>query len=98
MLRIPNLLHESVPKGATEEDNLEVRRWGKPKAPAFELKGHAELAEALGIADFERGRKAAGAGFVYLLGDLARLDQALNEARGATSELRVLGRYVAASR
>src|SRR2546427_1744265 len=76
MLRIPNLLHESVPKGATEEDNLEVRRWGKPKAPAFELKGHAELAEALGIADFERGRKAAGAGFVYLLGALARLDQA----------------------
>src|SRR6058998_1019606 len=77
MLRIPNLLHESVPKGATGEDNVEVRRWGKPKVPAFELKAHGELAEALGIADFERGRKAAGAGFVYLLGDLARLDQAL---------------------
>ena len=77
MLRLPNLLHESVPIGATEADNVEVRRWGKPKAPGFELKPHGELAESLGIADFERGRKAAGAGFVYLLGDLARLDAAL---------------------
>src|SRR3989442_4842406 len=77
MLRLPNLLHESVPPGATEADNVEVRRWGKPKPPKFELKGHGELAEALGVADFERGRKAAGAGFVYLLGDLARLDAAL---------------------
>src|SRR5436309_10700290 len=77
MLRLPNLLHESVPAGATEADNVEVRRWGKPKVPKFELKPHGELAESLGLADFERGRKAAGAGFVYLLGDLARLDAAL---------------------
>ncbi len=77
MLRLPNLLHESVPTGATEADNVEVRRWGAPKVPKFELRPHGELAESLGIADFERGRKAAGAGFVYLLGDLARLDAAL---------------------
>ena len=77
MLRLPNLLHESVPPGATEADNVEVRRWGKPKVPKFELKPHGELTESLGLADFERGRKAAGAGFVYLLGDLARLDAAL---------------------
>ena len=77
MLRLPNLLHESVPTGATEADNVEVRRWGTPKVTALELKPHGELAESLGIADFERGRKAAGAGFVYLLGDLARLDAAL---------------------
>ena len=77
MLRLPNLLHGSVPTGATEADNVEVRRWGAPKVPRFELKPHGELAEFLGIADFERGRKAAGAGFVYLLGDLARLDAAL---------------------
>ncbi len=77
MLRLPNLLHESVPAGLRAEDNVEVRRWGTPRVPAFELKGHGELAEALGIADFERGRKAAGAGFVYLLGDLARLDMAI---------------------
>src|SRR5437773_236627 len=77
MLRLPNLLHESVPTGATEADNVEVRRWGTPKVTALELKPHGELAESLGIADFERGRKAAGAGFVYLLGDLARLDAAM---------------------
>ncbi len=76
-LRLPNLLHESVPPGRTEADNVEVRRWGVPKAPAFELKAHGELAEALGAADFDRARKAAGAGFVYLLGDLARLDAAI---------------------
>ena len=77
MMRLPNLLHESVPAGRTEADNQEVRRWGTPKKPAFELRPHGEFAEALGLADFERGRRAAGAGFVYLLGDLARLDQAL---------------------
>ena len=77
MLRLPNLLHGSVPPGATEADNVEVRRWGEPRVPKFELKAHGELAEALGVADFERGRKAAGAGFVYLLGDLARLDMAI---------------------
>jgi seryl-tRNA synthetase len=77
LLRLPNLLHESVPDGAGPEDNVEVRRWGEPKAPSFPMKPHGELAEALGIADFERARKVAGAGFVYLLGDLVRLDQAL---------------------
>ena len=77
LLRLPNLLHESVPDGAGPEDNVEVRRWGEPTAPAFPMKPHGELAEALGIADFERARKVAGAGFVYLMGDLVRLDQAL---------------------
>jgi len=77
LLRVPNLLHESVPDGAGPEDNVEVRRWGEPAAPAFPIKPHGELAEALGIADFERARKVAGAGFVYLMGDLVRLDQAL---------------------
>jgi len=77
MLRLPNLLHESVPVGRTEADNVEVRRWGSPKRPAFEPRAHGDLAEALGLADFERARRAAGAGFVYLLGDLVRLDQAL---------------------
>jgi len=77
LLRLPNLLHDSVPDGAGPEDNIEVRRWGEPAAPTFPMKPHGELAEALGIADFERARKVAGAGFVYLMGDLVRLDQAL---------------------
>jgi len=77
LLRLPNLLHDSVPTGKTAADNVEVRRWGEPKKPDFPLKPHGELLEALGLGDFERARKAAGAGFVYLLGDLVLLDQAL---------------------
>jgi len=77
LMRLPNLLHESVPVGKDETENVEVARWGTPKVPDFELKPHGELIEALRLADFERARKIAGAGFVYLLGDLVRLDQAL---------------------
>jgi seryl-tRNA synthetase len=77
LLRLPNILHESVPIGKDDTQNVEVARWGKPKTFDFDVRPHAELLEALGGADFERGRKIAGAGFVYLLGDVVRLDQAL---------------------
>ena len=77
LLRLPNLLHESVPVGKDDTENVEVATWGTPKEPGFELKPHGELLEALGLADFERARKIAGAGFVYMMGDLVRLDQAL---------------------
>jgi seryl-tRNA synthetase len=77
LLRLPNLLHESVPIGKDDSENVEVARWGTPRTLDFELRPHGELLEALGLADFERARKIAGAGFVYLLGDLVRLDQAL---------------------
>jgi seryl-tRNA synthetase len=77
LMRIPNLLHESVPVGKDDTENVEVARWGTPKKPDFELKPHGELLEALGGGDFERARKIAGAGFVYLLGDVVRLDMAL---------------------
>jgi len=77
LMRLPNLLHESVPIGKDETENVEIARWGTPRKVDFELKPHGELIEALRLADFERARKIAGAGFVYLLGDLVRLDQAL---------------------
>ena len=77
LLRLPNLLHESVPIGKDDSENVEVSRWGTPRTVDFDLRPHGELLEALRLADFERGRKIAGAGFVYLLGDLVRLDQAL---------------------
>ena len=77
LLRLPNLLHESVPVGKDDTENVEVGRWGTPRRVDFELKSHGELLEVLRLADFERARKIAGAGFVYLLGDLVRLDQAL---------------------
>src|SRR5213594_2561311 len=77
LMRLPNLLDESVPVGKDDTENVEVARWGTPRKFDFELKSHGELLEALRLADFERARKIAGAGFVYLLGDLVRLDQAL---------------------
>jgi len=77
LMRLPNLLHDSVPVGKDETENVEIAKWGTPRKVDFELKSHGELIEALGLADFERARKIAGAGFVYLLGDLVRLDLAL---------------------
>ncbi len=77
LMRLPNLLHESVPVGKDDSENVEVAKWGTPRKFDFELKPHGELLEALQLADFERARKIAGAGFVYMMGDLVRLDQAL---------------------
>ncbi len=77
LLRLPNLLHETVPVGKDDTQNVEIAMWGTPRKFDFELRPHGELIEAMGAADFERARKIAGAGFVYLLGDLVRLDQAL---------------------
>ncbi|MDO9538316.1 MAG: serine--tRNA ligase [Thermoplasmata archaeon] len=77
LMRLPNILHESVPVGADDSANVEVKKWGKPKEFNFELKSHGELAESLGLADFDRATKVAGAGFNYLKGDLALLDLAL---------------------
>jgi seryl-tRNA synthetase len=77
LMRLPNLLHESVPVGKDDSENVEVAKWGTPKKFDFELKPHGELLEALQLADFERARKIAGAGFVYMMGDLVRLDQSL---------------------
>ena len=77
LMRLPNLLHDSVPVGKDDTENVEVARWGTPRTIDFELKPHGELLEAMRLADFERGRKIAGAGFLYLMGDLVRLDQAL---------------------
>ncbi len=77
LMRLPNVLHESVPVGKDDSENVEVAKWGTPKTFDFELKPHGELLEALQLADFERARKIAGAGFVYMMGDLVRLDQAL---------------------
>ncbi|MDD5331924.1 MAG: serine--tRNA ligase [Candidatus Nanoarchaeia archaeon] len=77
MLRLPNILHESVPKGKDASENKEIRKVGKIEKKNFEIKSHSDLAEELKIADFEAGRKLAGQGFNYLLGDLALLDLAL---------------------
>ncbi len=77
LMRLPNLLHESVPVGEDDEDNAEIRTWGEPSTPSFELQPHGPLIEEHGLADFERAAKVSGAGFVYLQGDLVLLDLAL---------------------
>ena len=74
---IPNIPHESVPYGESEDDNPEVRRWGTPREFDFEAKAHWDLGPELGIIDFDRGVKIAGSRF-YVLGGLgARLERAL---------------------
>lgn len=74
--RLPNLPHASVPIGADEEENVEVRRWGTPRAFDFEPKAHYDIAEALDILDFERGAKVTGSRFVFYKGLGARLERA----------------------
>jgi seryl-tRNA synthetase len=76
-MRLPNMLHESVPYGADDHGNVEIRRWGEAPVFGFEPKSHAEITEALGIADFERAAKTAGAGFYYLRNEFALLDHAI---------------------
>jgi len=77
MHELPNMPHESVPLGAGEADNVEVRRWGQPPDLSFEPKAHWDLGVDLGILDFERGAKIAGARFTLYLGDGAHLERAL---------------------
>ena len=77
LLTIPNLPHESVPTGTTAADNVEVRRHGTPGSYAFTPQAHWDLGPALGIVDFERGTKIAGARFTVLVGAGARLSRAL---------------------
>ncbi|MGC1407176.1 MAG: serine--tRNA ligase [Candidatus Dormiibacterota bacterium] len=77
LLLVPNLPHESVPNGSTDDDNVVVRTWGEPPKFDFQPKPHYELGEALGIFDFERAVKVAGTRFALLRGDGARLERAL---------------------
>ncbi|MBN6204246.1 serine--tRNA ligase, partial [Staphylococcus saprophyticus] len=75
--RIPNIIHDDVPEGATDEDNIEVKRWGTPRTFEFEDKAHWDLVEELEMVDFERAAKVSGARFVFLTGDGAQLERAL---------------------
>ncbi|HJR08637.1 MAG TPA: serine--tRNA ligase [Pyrinomonadaceae bacterium] len=74
---LPNLPHESVPVGADESANAEVRRWGAPPSFDFEPKDHVDLGASLGILDLERAAKIASARFAILYGAGARLERAL---------------------
>ncbi|ABC29256.1 seryl-tRNA synthetase [Hahella chejuensis KCTC 2396] len=74
---IPNLPDASVPEGASEDDNVEVRQWGSVREFDFEPKDHVDLGESLGLLDFNSGAKLAGSRFVVMRRELARLHRAL---------------------
>jgi len=77
LMRLPNILHESVPKGKDEHDNVAIKHWGKIPKFSFEPRNHLDIAKSLNLIDDERAAKVAGAGFFYLKADLARLDYAI---------------------
>ncbi|MDF0179854.1 serine--tRNA ligase [Staphylococcus pseudintermedius] len=75
--RIPNLIHDDVPEGEDDSDNVELKRWGTPREFDFEAKAHWDLVESLEMADFDRAARVSGARFVYLTNDGAKLERAL---------------------
>lgn len=77
LLTIPNLPHDSVPVGDSEDQNVEVRRWGEPRKFDFEPKAHWDIGEELNILDFKTAAKVTGSRFVFYRGMGARLERAL---------------------
>ncbi len=77
LLGIPNIPHESVPFGSSDQDNEEVLRWGEPRDFAFAPKAHWDLGEELDILDFERAARVTGARFTFLKNAGARLERSL---------------------
>lgn len=77
MMKIPNIMHPSVPIGKDDSENVEVQRFGEPKVPDYEIPYHLDIIERLGGVDLDAARRVAGNGFYYLLGDVARLHEAV---------------------
>ena len=77
MMRIPNIIHESVPIGKDDSENVEVQKYGEPIVPNYEIPYHTEIMENLGGIDLDAARRVAGNGFYYLVGDIARLHSAV---------------------
>ncbi len=77
MMTIPNIIDPSVPIGKNDTENVEVKRYGEPVVPDFEIPYHSEIMERLNGIDLDSARKVAGNGFYYLMGDVARLHSAV---------------------
>ena len=77
MMKIPNIMHPSVPVGKDDSENVEVQKYGEPIVPDYEIPYHAEIMEALCGLDLDSARRVAGNGFYYLIGDIARLHSAI---------------------
>ncbi len=77
MMTIPNIIDPSVPIGKDDNENVEVRKYGEPVVPDFEIPYHTEIMEKFNGIDLDAARKVAGNGFYYLMGDIARLHSAV---------------------
>lgn len=77
MMRIPNIIEDTVPLGKDDSENVELEKFGEPTVPNFEIPYHTEIMEHLNGIDLESARKVAGNGFYYLMGDIARLHSAI---------------------
>lgn len=75
--RIPNLIHDDVPQGEDDNDNVELKKWGTPRAFDFEAKAHWDIVEDLKMANFDRAARVSGARFVFLTDEGAKLERAL---------------------
>ena len=77
MMKIPTIMHPSVPIGEDDSKNVEIQKYGEPVVPDYEIPYHEEIMEALGGLDLDSARRVAGNGFYYLMGDVARLHSAV---------------------
>lgn len=77
MMKIPNIIHESVPIGKDDSQNVEIQKYGEPVVPDYEIPYHADIMESLNGLDLDSARRVAGNGFYYLMGDIARLHSAV---------------------
>ena len=77
MMKIPNIIHPSVPIGKDDSENVELQKFGEPVVPDFEIPYHTDIMESFDGIDLDSARKVAGNGFYYLMGDIARLHSAV---------------------
>ena len=77
MMKIPNIMHSSVPIGKDDSENVEIQRFGEPIVPSYEIPFHGEILEKLGGLDLDSARRVSGNGFYYLVGNVARLHSAV---------------------
>ncbi len=77
MMKIPNIIDPSVPIGKDDSENVEVQRFGEPAVPEYEIPHHADILERLNGLDKESAGRTSGVGFYYLIGDIARLHEAM---------------------
>jgi len=77
LLWVPNIPHDSVPVGQTDDDNLEIRKWGEPRSFDFQVRPHWEIGEMIGGLDIAHGANVSGSGFYFSVGPLAKLERAL---------------------